>query len=50
MCLSLWEYQYKSSRISNGLTYLQNKITTSQKFSIDSQKSKGREHKHNTKQ
>ena len=50
MCLSLYDYQSKASRYSSGLTYLKNRVTTNQKHTIDSQKTKRREHKHNTKE
>ena len=50
MCLSLYDYQSKASRYSNGLTYLKNRVTRNQKYTIDSQKPKSKEHKHNTKE
>ena len=40
MCLSLYDYQSKASRYRNGLIYLKNKVTTNQKHTKDSQKSK----------
>ena len=48
MCFNLYEYQSKASR--KELTYLKNRATTNQKHTIDSQKPKRREHKHNTKE
>ena len=51
MCLSLYDYQSKASRYSNWLTYLKkNRITTNQKHTIESQKPKRREYKHNIKE
>ena len=49
MCLSLYDYQSKTSGYSNGLTYLKNRAATNQKHKIDSQKPKRREHKHKIK-
>ena len=49
MCLSLYDYQSTASRYRKGLTYLKNRVTTNQKHTIDSQKTKRREHKHNIK-
>ena len=46
----LYDYQSKASRYRKGLTYLRNRVTTNQKHTIDSQKPKLREHKHNTKE
>ena len=40
MCLSLYDYQSKASRYRNVLIYLKNKVTTNQKHTKDSQKSK----------
>ena len=45
MCLSLYDYQSKTSRYRKGLTYLKNRVTTNQKHTIDSQKPKRREPK-----
>ena len=39
----------KANRYSKGLTQLKNKVTTNQKHTLDSQKSKRREHKHKVK-
>ena len=50
MCLSLYDNQSKTSRYSNGITYLKTRVTTNQKHTIDSQKIKRRELKHNTKE
>ena len=50
MCLSLYDYQSKASRYRKGFIYLKNRVTTNQKHTIDSQKPKRREHKHNTKE
>ena len=50
MCLSLYDYQSKASRSSNGLTYLKPKVTANQKHTIDSQKPKRRQLKHDTKE
>ena len=44
MCLSLYNYQSKSSRYRQG--YLKTRATTNQKHKIDSPKPKRREHKH----
>ena len=49
MCLSLYDYQNKTSRCSNGLTYFKIIVTTNQKQTTESQKTKGREFKHNRK-
>ena len=46
MCLSLYGYQSKASRYRKRLTYLKNRATTNQKQTIDSQKTKRKEHKH----
>ena len=48
MCLNLYDYQFKVSRYSYGSTYLKNRVTTNQKHTVDSQKPKRREYKHNT--
>ena len=49
MCLSLYDYQSKASRYSNGLTYLKTRVTPNQKYiTIDSQKQKRKQFKHNT--
>ena len=50
MCLNLYDYQLKASRYSYGLTYLKTRVTTHQKDTIDSQKPKRKELKHNTKE
>ena len=50
MCLSLYDYQSKSRRYSNALTYLKTKVTANQKHTINSQKPKRRELKHNRKE
>ena len=34
MCLSLYDYQSKANRYSNGLAYLKNRVTTNQKHTI----------------
>ena len=39
-----------TSRYSNRLTYLKNKVTTNQKHSVDSQKTKPRKLKHNAEE
>ena len=49
MCLCLHNYQSKESGYKKGLTYLKNRATTSQNHTVDSQKPKRREHKHNIK-
>ena len=41
--------ELKANRYSIGLTYLKNRVTTNQKHTLDSQKSKRREHKHKVK-
>ena len=46
MCLYLCDYQFKQSRYSYGSTYLNSRVTTNQKHSIDSQKTKRKELKH----
>ena len=46
MCLDLCDYQFKQSRYSYGSTYLNSRVTTNQKHSIDSQKTKRKELKH----
>ena len=43
MCLDLCDYQFKESRYSYGSTYLNSRVTTNQKHSIDSQKTKRKE-------
>lgn len=51
MCLSLYDYQSKAKRYyRKGLLHLKNRLTTNQKYTIDSQKPKTRERKHNTKE
>ena len=50
MCLSLYDYQSKATRYRKWVTYLKNKITTNQKYKIDSQKPERRECKCNTKE
>ena len=50
MCLSLYDSQSKANRYSDRLTYLKNKVTTNQKHSVDSQKTKPRKLKHNAKE
>ena len=51
MCLSLYDYQSKARRYyRKGLLRLKNRLTTNQKYTIDSQKPKTREHKQNTKE
>ena len=40
MCLNLNDYQFKESRYSYGPTYLNSMVTTSQKYTIGSQKPK----------
>ena len=50
MCLSLYDYQSKARRYRKVLLHLKNRLTTNQKYTIDSQKPKTREHKHNTKE
>ena len=47
MCLSLYDYQSKSSRYRQG--YLKTRATTNQKHKIDSPKPKRRELKHKMK-
>ena len=49
MCLSLYDYQSKTSKYRKGLTYLKNKVTTKQKHTTDSQEPKRREHKQEKK-
>ena len=49
MCLSLYDYQAKASRYRKWLTYLKNRATTNQNQTIQSQKLKRREHRHNIK-
>ena len=49
MCLSLYDYQNKTNRCSNGLTYFKITVTTNQKQTTESQKIKIREFKHNRK-
>ena len=44
LCFSLYYYQYKTNRCSNGLTYFKITITTNQKQTTESQKTKIREH------
>jgi len=46
MCLDLCDYQFKESRYSYESTYLNSRVTTNQKHSIDSQKTKRKELKH----
>ena len=49
MCWSLYDYQVKSSRYRKGLTYLENRATTNQNQTLQSQKLKGKVHKHKIK-
>ena len=48
MCLSL--YQSKASRYRNGLAYLKNRVTTNEKHTIDSPKTKKKGTQANTKE
>ena len=50
MWLNLNNYQFKASRYSYGSTYLNSMVTTSQKYTIDSQKPKRKELKQTTKE
>ena len=45
MCLSLYDYQSKTSGYSNGLTYLKTRVTANQKHTTDSQKPKRKKEK-----
>ena len=46
MCLSLYDYQAKTSRYRNGLTYLNNRATTKQNRTLQSRKIKRKVLKH----
>ena len=50
MCLSLYDYQSKARRYRKVLLHLKNRLTTNQKYTIDSQKPKIKELKHNKKE
>ena len=50
MCLSLYDYQSKASRYSNRLAYLQNRVTTNQKHTIDSHTQKTQKEENSSKQ
>ena len=50
MCLNLYDYQSKAGSYSYGSTYLKTRVTTNQNHTIDSQKQKRKEFKHNTKE
>ena len=50
MCLNLYDYQFKASRYSYGLIYLNSMVTMNHRHKIDSQKSKRKELKHTTKE
>ena len=49
MCLSLYDYQAKTSRYRKGLTYLKNRATTNQNQTLHSQKLQRRGHKRKIK-
>ena len=49
MCLNLYDYHSTASRYSYRLTYIRNRITTNQKHTIESQKSKTKELKYKQK-
>lgn len=49
ICLCLYDYESEASRYSNGLTFMKNRIIRNQKYTIDSQKTKIRDLKHNKK-
>ena len=48
MCLNLYDYQSKENRYSYGSTCLKTKVSRFQNHTIESQKSKRKELKHNT--
>ena len=50
VCLSLYDSQSKANWYSNRLTYLKNKVTTNQKHSVDSQKTKPRKLERNAEE
>ena len=49
MCLSLYDYQAKTSRYRKGLTYLKSRTTTNQNQTIHSHKLKRRGYTHKIK-
>ena len=50
MCLSFYDYQFKASRYSYGLTYLKTRVTTNRKHAVYSQKPNRKELKNDTKE
>ena len=50
MYLSLYNYQGKASRYRKWLTYLKIRVTTNQKYTLESHKPEIKESKHNTKE
>ena len=49
MCLNLNDYQFKTIKYNYRLTYINPMVTANEKPTVDTQKSKIKEHKHNTK-
>ena len=49
MCMRLYDYWSKRNRYRKWVRYLENRVTTNQKHTTDSQKSKRKEYAHNTK-
>ena len=49
-CLDLYDHQSKGSRYNYVLTHLKTRVTTNQKHTIDFQKPKRKELKHNAKE
>ena len=50
MCLNLNDYQFKTSRYNYESTYMDPMVTTNQKPTIDTQKTKRKEHRNTTKE
>ena len=50
MCLSLNDYQFKSSKYNYRSTYVNPTVITNQKYTTDIQKCKRKETKHTTKE
>ena len=49
MCLNLNDYQFKTIKYNYRLTYINPMVTANEKPTVDTQKSKIKEHKHTTK-
>ena len=50
MCLNLNDHKFKSSRYNYGSTYMNTMVTTNEKPTMDTQKTKRKEQKHTSKE